>query len=60
MGNITFFLLVCKASFLIMKHSVVREELSYLPFFLKTQLQEITLEEHIFGDIALLHLTFGL
>ena len=36
------------------------EEISYLLFFLQTQPQEITVEEHIFCEFALVHLTFGL
>ena len=52
--------LVCIASFLIVKNSCVREELIDLPFFLQTQLQQITVQEHIFGVFALTPLTFGL
>ena len=54
-----FISLVRNASFLIIKNSGVREELSYYPFFIQTQLQQITVEEHLFGDFALAHLTFG-
>ena len=32
------------------KNSCVREELSDLPFVLQTQLQLITVEEHLFGQ----------
>ena len=48
------------ASFLIVKNSCVREELIDLPFFLQTQLQQITVQEHLFGDFALAPLTFGM
>ena len=34
-------------------HSCVREELIDLPFFLQTQLQQITVKEHLFGEFAL-------
>ena len=47
------------ASFLIVKHSCVREELIDLPSFLQTQLQKITVKEHLFGKFALAPLTFG-
>ena len=39
--------LVRIASFLIVKNSCVREEIIDLPFFLQTQLQQITVQEHI-------------
>ena len=45
--------LVRIASFLIIKNSCVREELIDLPFFLQTQLQQITVQEHLFGELAL-------
>ena len=51
--------LVRNASFLIIKNSYVRKELIDLPFFLQTQLQQITVQEHIFGEFALAPLTFG-
>ena len=51
--------LVCIASFLIIKNSCVRKELTDLPSFHKTQLQQITMEEHLFGEFALATLTFG-
>ena len=51
--------LVRIASFLIVKNSCVREELIDLPFFLQTQLQQITVQEHLFGEFALSPLTFG-
>ena len=51
--------LVRNASFLIVKKSCVREELIDLPFFLQTQLQHITVQEHLFGEFALATLTFG-
>ena len=51
--------LVRIASFLIVKHSCVREELIDLPFFLQTQLQQITVKEHLFGEFALAPLNFG-
>ena len=38
----------------------VREELSDLTFFLQTQLQQITVEEHLFVKFALATLIFGL
>ena len=47
------------ASYLIVKHSCVREELIDLYFSLQTQLQQITVKEHIFGEFALAPLTFG-
>ena len=52
--------LVRNASFLIVKNSCVREELIDLPFFLQTQLQQITVQEHLFGEFALAPLTFEL
>ena len=52
--------LVRNASFLIVKNSCVREELIDFPFFLQTQLQQITVQEYIFGELALVQLTFGL
>ena len=54
-----FISLVRNAIFLIIKNSGVREELSYIPFFLQTKLQQITVEENIFDEFALMHLTFG-
>ena len=39
--------LVRNASFLIVKNGCVREELTDLPFFLETQLQQITVQEHL-------------
>ena len=45
-------------SFLIVKHSCVREELSDVVFFLQTQIQQITVQEHIFCEFTLAHLTF--
>ena len=51
--------LVRIASFLIVKSSCVREELIDLPFFLQTQLQQITVQEHLFGEFALTPLTFS-
>ena len=50
--------LLCIASFLIVKHSCVREEFIDLPFFLQTQLQQITVKEHLFGEFTLAPLTF--
>ena len=52
--------LVCNASFLIVKNSCVKEELIDLPFDLQTQLQQITVQEHMFREFALVPLTFGL
>ena len=54
-----FMSLVRSASFLIVKNSCVREELIDLPFFLQTQLQQITVQEHIFGEFVLAPLTFS-
>ena len=51
--------LVRHAYFLIVKKSCVREELIDLPFFIQTQLQQITVQEHIFGEFAITPLTFG-
>ena len=48
-----FISLVRNACFLIVKNSGVREELTDVVFFLKTQLQQITAQEHIFGEFAL-------
>ena len=47
------------ASFLIVKHSCVREELTDVVLFLQTQLQHITVQENIVGEFALAPLTFG-
>ena len=46
------------ASCLIVKNSCVREELIEIPFFLQTQLQQITVKEHLLGEFALTPLTF--
>ena len=46
-------------SFLIVKHSCVREELSDVVFFLQAQLQQITVQEHLFGEFALAPINFG-
>ena len=54
-----FIPLVRIASFFIVKNSCVREELTDLLSFHKTQLPKITLKEHIFGEFALATLTFG-
>ena len=51
--------LVCNASILILKNSCDREELSDISFFPQTQLQQITVQEHIFGEFTLAPLTFG-
>ena len=48
------------ASFLIVKHSCVREELSDVVFFLQTQLKQTTVQEHIFVVFALVPHTLGL
>ena len=45
--------LVRNTSFLIVKKSGVKEELTDLPFFLQTKLQQITVQEHLFGEFAL-------
>ena len=59
--NITLFFisLVRNSSFLITIKSCVREELSDIPFFPKTKLQQIIVEELVFGEFALATLTFG-
>ena len=54
-----FIPLVRIASFLIIKNICVWKEITDLPSFHKTQLQQITVEEHIFGAFALASLTFG-
>ena len=54
-----FILLVRNASFLIIKNSCVREELSDVPFFLQAQLQQIIVEENPFGEFKLTTLIFG-
>ena len=46
-------------SFIIVKHGCVREELSDVVFFLQTQLQKITVQEHIFGEFSLAPFSFG-
>ena len=58
-GLYLFMSLVCNASSPIVKNSCVREELIDILFILQTQLQQITVQEHIFGDFALAPLTFG-
>ena len=55
-----FYLVSSEHEFLIIKNSCVREEISDLPVFLQTQMQQITVEEDIFGEFALATLTFGL
>ena len=55
-----FYLISLQREFLIINKQLYREELSDLPFFLQTQLQQITVEEHIFGEFAIATLTFGL
>ena len=57
-GLYLFLSLVCNTSFLIVKNSCVREEHIDLLFFLQTQIQQITVKEHIFGEFALAPLTF--
>ena len=52
--------LPCNAIFLIVKHSCVREELSDVVFSLQTQLQQITVQEHLVGEFALVHFSFCL
>ena len=54
-----FMSLVRNTIFLIVKKSCVKEELIDLLFFLQTKLQQITVQEHIFGEFALVPLTFG-
>ena len=58
-STLFFYLISSQHEFLIIVNSDVREELSYLPFFIQTQLQKITMEEHIFGAFAFVHLTFS-
>ena len=41
------------------KKSCVKEELSDLQFFLPEKMQQTTVEECIFGEFTLAHLTFG-
>ena len=50
--------LVGIARFLIVKNCCVREELIDLPFFLHTQLQQITVQECIFSDHSVLNKNF--
>ena len=54
-----FISLVRNVSFLIVKNSCVRKELTDVVFFLQTQLQHITVQEHLVGEFALAPLTFG-
>ena len=54
-----FISLVRNASFIIVKESGVREELSDVVFFLHTKLQHITVKEHLFDKFALAPLNFG-
>ena len=54
-----FTLLTQNASFLMVKKSCVREELSDVVFFLQTKLQNIDAQENMFGEFALAPLTFG-
>ena len=56
--SISFTQLPRNASFLIVKHNCVREKLSDVVFLL-TQLQQITVQEHMFGDFTLAPLIFG-
>ena len=50
-----FMSLVRSASFLIVKNSCVREELIDLPFFLQTQLQQITEKRGILINMTVGH-----
>ena len=52
---LSFYLISSQREFLIIKNSGVREEHSYLTFYLQIQLQQITVEENIFGEFALVH-----
>ena len=54
-----FIPLVPNAIFLIIKNSGVREEISDIPFFLQTLLQQIIVKEHIFDEFVIATLTFG-
>ena len=54
-----FYVISSQCKFSNRKNSCVREELIDLPFFLQTQLQQITVQEHLFGEFALALLTFG-
>ena len=58
--SLSFNVISSQREFLIAKNSCVREELIDLPFFLQTQLQQITVQEHLFGEFALAPLTFEL
>ena len=53
-----FYLISSQREFLIIKNSGVREEYSYLTFFLKTQLQKITVEAHPVDEFSLTPLIF--
>ena len=53
-----FISLVCNASFLIEKNRCVREEVTDVVFLLQTKLQQITVQEHIFGKFKLTPLNF--
>ena len=46
-------------SFLIVKHGCVREELADVVFFIQKKLQQITVQEHLFGEFTLATLTFA-
>ena len=59
-GIYIFTLLPPITSFRIINCFRVREEVSYVVFFLQTQLQHITVQGNIFGEFALALLTFGL
>ena len=55
-----FISLVLNVIFLIVENSCFREELSDVVSFLHTQLQQITVQEHIIAEFALTSLNFGL
>ena len=56
---LSVYVIILQGKFFNPKNSCVREELIDLPFFLQTQLQNITVQEHIFSEFALAPLTFG-
>ena len=59
-STLSFYLIISHCEFFNRKKSGVKEELSNILSFHMTQLQQITVEEHIFGEFALANLTFGM
>ena len=51
--SLSFYVISSHREFFNRKNSCVREELIDLMFFLQTQLQNITMQEHLFGAFAL-------